>query len=418
VLRWLLLVLVAFVILFACGQLALGEVAYPAAPDTRSKLQADYGAWPAAVIPAVNPAIMDDLQRDDQLNPTVIARPFWPTPDRPVATRRPTVIAQKPATATPDQQTPDRPEPTATPVSSRTTTPQPTRAATLYPTRTLWPTMTATPLPAATATLAPTDTDEPEPTATRRPTRSATATVTPLPTATSTAIWTHTPTSTSTPITPASDTPTWTTTPTATPTPTHTIAPTDTPTATSTSTPTVTPTETVTPTSTPTPTATPNNPCPGNVPAGEPNIGLPNGIIAQVQCGGDLLIDLGSQRITSHTGHDFVYYEQAACGGICLDWVQVEVCPASGCAGGGVIVFTWGDDLPDTNTNVASYAAGGEIDNEAILGGDLYNNSGITIDVDAFGPVPPGGYRYIHILSPYNWPNNDGSEIDSIEIVP
>ncbi len=38
--------------------------------------------------------------------------------------------------------------------------------------------------------------------------------------------------------------------------------------------------------------------------------------------------------------------------------------------------------------------------------------------VDALGPVPSGGYRYLRIWSPINWPNNDGAEVDSIEIVP
>jgi hypothetical protein len=73
--------------------------------------------------------------------------------------------------------------------------------------------------------------------------------------------------------------------------------------------------------------------------------------------------------------------------------------------------------VPDSNTNVASYAAGGEDDNEPILAGDLLNNSGITVDVDPFG-FPSGGYRYIRIWSPINWPNNDGAEVDAIEIVP
>jgi hypothetical protein len=59
-------------------------------------------------------------------------------------------------------------------------------------------------------------------------------------------------------------------------------------------------------------------------------------------------------------------------------------------------------------------------DNEDIPAGALLNVSGVTIDVDApgFPSVPPGGYRYIRIWSPINWPNNDGSEIDSIFIEP
>ena len=442
VLRWLLLVLIAFVILFACGQLALGEVVYPGAPNTRSKLQADYGAWPAAVIPAINPAILDDIRRDDQLNATVIARAFWPTSDRPVATRRPTVIAAKPATATPYQ-----PESTSTPVSSPTTTTQPTHTATPYPTRTARPTATSTPLPAVTATPAPTDTNEPEPTATRRPTRSASAT--PTSVVSNTPTWTRTPTSTPTSggtvpptdtITPTptssptrTPTPTQTITPTHTSTPTHTTTPTTTststpthtftptPTATSTSTPTVTPTDTVTPTSTPTPTITPQ-PCTGNVPPGEPNVGPPNGSVAELQCGGYIDLDLdsaGAPRITSHPGYDLVDYEATGCAGTCLDWVQIDVCddPCSGW----VTVFNWGDDIPDTNTNVAAYAAGGETNNKSIPAAALNCANGyctgITIDVDPFG-VPPGGYRYLRIWSPINWPDNDGAQVDSIEIVP
>jgi hypothetical protein len=142
-----------------------------------------------------------------------------------------------------------------------------------------------------------------------------------------------------------------------------------------------------------------------------------------VQCGGYHQIDLGSQRITSHpAGYDFVDYEQAsgACGDICLDWVQIDVCDAS--CSSWVTVFNWGDGVPDSNTNVAGFGADGEDDNEPIPAGSLRCANGyctgIEIDVDAFGPVPPGGYRYIRIWSPINWPNNDGAEVDSIEVVP
>lgn len=151
-------------------------------------------------------------------------------------------------------------------------------------------------------------------------------------------------------------------------------------------------------------------------------MGLPNGTVAQIQCGSYLDIDLGSQRITSHPGYDFVDYESysAACGGICLDWVQVDLCDAA--CSSWVTVFNWGDGIPDANTNVASFGADGEDDNEAIPGAALQCNNGfctgITIDVDALGPVPPSGYRYIRIWSPINWPNNDGAEVDAIEIVP
>src|SRR5512136_1514147 len=100
--RWLRLALIIFVILFilailfACGQLALRSVIYPTAPDTRSKLWADYRAWPIVMLPAINPAIVDDLLRDDGINPTVVGRPFWPTPHGPTPTPRPTLIAAAP----------------------------------------------------------------------------------------------------------------------------------------------------------------------------------------------------------------------------------------------------------------------------------------------------------------------------------
>jgi hypothetical protein len=141
-----------------------------------------------------------------------------------------------------------------------------------------------------------------------------------------------------------------------------------------------------------------------------------------VACGGELILDLDSMglpRITAHgdANYDFVYYENSGCSGICLDWGQIDVCDTSPCPAW-LTVFNWGDDLPDTNTNVAAYAAGGELDNEDISSADLLNGTGITLDVDAFGPSPLGGYRYIRFRSPINWPNNDGVQIDSIDVVP
>lgn len=148
---------------------------------------------------------------------------------------------------------------------------------------------------------------------------------------------------------------------------------------------------------------------------------MPNGIVAEIPCGGYLdldLVSLGVPRITSHSGYDFVYYERAACSGICLDWVQVDLCDDP-CASW-VTVFNWGDNITDTNTNVASYSAGGELDNEDIPSSALLNGLGITIDIDPpfLPPVPPSGYRYIRIWSPINWPDNDGAEVDSIDILP
>jgi hypothetical protein len=140
-----------------------------------------------------------------------------------------------------------------------------------------------------------------------------------------------------------------------------------------------------------------------------------------VACDSYLNIDLdayAAPHITSHPGYDFVYFEQAACGGICLDWVRVDV---SADNVNWVTAFNWGDGIPDNNTNVASYSAGGEDDNEPIPASALYCDSGyctgVEIDVDALGAVPPGGYRYIRIWSPLN-PNNDGSEVDALLVFP
>ena len=161
--------------------------------------------------------------------------------------------------------------------------------------------------------------------------------------------------------------------------------------------------------------------CPGNIPSGEPNIGPPNGTFATIPCETYLSIDLdafSAPHITSHTGYDFVYFENTGCGGICLDWVRVDV---SNDGTNWITVFNWGDGNPDINTNIASYTGGSEVDNAAIPSTALYcANSyctGIEIDVDAMGPVPSGGYRYIRIWSPLN-PGNDGSEVDSLLIFP
>jgi hypothetical protein len=84
-LLWLLLVPLAFLILFGCGQLALNGITRQTAPDTRSKLQADYRAWPMALIPAINPAIIEDIRRDENLNSTVMLQPVLahtPSADR------------------------------------------------------------------------------------------------------------------------------------------------------------------------------------------------------------------------------------------------------------------------------------------------------------------------------------------------
>jgi hypothetical protein len=175
-----------------------------------------------------------------------------------------------------------------------------------------------------------------------------------------------------------------------------------------------------------TPTSTPNTPlCTGSTPPGEPDFNGPDGFLVTVACNTYFNIDLDSfsqPHITAHgdSNYDFVYYENSYYVGpyaIHLDWVRIDLC-GEPCNNSWVTAFNWGDGTPDANTNVAANGADGEDDNEVILGSGLLNNYGITIDVDALGPMPPGGYRYMRFWSPINWPHNDGAQIDAIVIVP
>jgi hypothetical protein len=82
------------------------------------------------------------------------------------------------------------------------------------------------------------------------------------------------------------------------------------------------------------------------------------------------------------------------------------------------VVFNWGDDNPDTNTNIDSTLQP-EDDNTPIPISDLYENgvfpqTGILIDVDTAPAAPPEGtYTYIVILSP---PSTDAAQVDSIVV--
>jgi len=80
-----------------------------------------------------------------------------------------------------------------------------------------------------------------------------------------------------------------------------------------------------------------------------------------------------------------------------------------------------GDPSSDTNTNLSlaligdiCQDAGGnptEVDNCDIPATRLYNNTGVTIDID--GIVPPGTYPWIRITAPAG--GADGAEIDAIQ---
>lgn len=225
--RWLALAALLFLILFGCGQVALWLSAPPAQADTRSQLRADYRPWPFEVIQPVDPAILEDIQKDEDATPgeiPIVTAVFWPTVT-PTPTLRPgdpTLTPNRPPTRaisdTPDGLTSPTPTPfiaietgtaTATRTSSHTATRTLTSTTTRTPTLTLTRTRTSTPTLTRTRTVTPT------------PTLSPTATFPPPPTATRTV----TPTATF----PPPPTGTWTLTPTITTTPTPSVTPTDTP---------------------------------------------------------------------------------------------------------------------------------------------------------------------------------------------
>jgi hypothetical protein len=374
--RWLLLAPLILAITFGCGQLALLGVSRPAQVDVGSRLLADYRPWPFNVIQPINSSIIADINHDHSINTTLVPGSLWPTA-QPQSTPIPngTPIAQA-ATRTP---TPTSTAVTASPTATATPTSRPSPTVTPLPSRT--PALIPTATPTSTDTATPENTNPPPPTKRPKSTPTATGTSTTSPTDTNT--------------------------------------PTPTATATASSTPTPTSTSTQTPTPSSTPTATPPL-CTGTVTApNEPNIGPPNGEWREIPCGGYFDIDLNG--VSSYITSTLVYYERAVptCGGVCLDWVKIDVCTDNPCVQW-TTVFNWGDDIPDYNTNVYSYTVGGELDNEPIPASALLLGTGITINVDdpTLPPVPLGGYRYIRIWSPINWPDNDGAEVDAIQVLP
>jgi hypothetical protein len=151
--------------------------------------------------------------------------------------------------------------------------------------------------------------------------------------------------------------------------------------------------------------------------------GPPDGSPADIGEGGYLTFTLpAGSGIRDGSGYDFVFYEfpnpdNPITGGIQLDWVVVEI---SEDGTTWYEVFDWGDNITDTNTNVASYAAGGELDNEFIPSSDLWpgglpsgTNTGIAIDINIISPPPGSQYRYVRFSCPTG--GGDGAQVDAIE---
>jgi uncharacterized repeat protein (TIGR01451 family) len=146
----------------------------------------------------------------------------------------------------------------------------------------------------------------------------------------------------------------------------------------------------------------------------EPNIGPPNGTYPPwVEGDPPIILVFGPPIIADGDfgTPDFVYYEfedASNPGNVALDWVQLEI---STDGANWVQVFNWGDGTPDTNSNVTG-ACVAEDDNCPIPFGSLYNQTGITIDVDGF--VPAGSYAWIRITAPPST-GGDAPEVDAIQ---
>lgn len=334
------------------------------------------------------------IARTEATRPGVLPAPVISTA---TSSRQPT---SEPATLTPfptSEPIPTQERETAT--ATMVATAVATFPASLTPTQT----ETAVP-PTATFTAVPQPTLPPS-----QP--SSPPTPRPQPTATP-------PTPTLTPMPPPTVTATATSTSSPTPTATSTLTPTPTATATATLPPTNTPTPT--PTMTPTATATSGPPpCNASIPAGEPDIGLPDGSVARVGCGQSIVVDLGVANAITVTGvlepaFDLIYYEfENPTDNINLDWVIVEVGTSD--TGPWIQVFYWGDDILDSNTNIgqAGYGVVSEPDNHTIPFSDLYggNSPGVAIDIDAVAAA--GTYQWVRITTPLGGAN-DAAEVDSL----
>jgi hypothetical protein len=247
---------------------------------------------------------------------------------------------------------------------------------------------------------------------------SATMTNTSAPTASPTLAWIFppsTPSSTSKPKptktsgSPATDTPTPTVAFGFTPTDTSIPTATETSMSTSTATPTATSTSTATPTATQTPAPVPTDPTPGSIGT------APDGIIYNLPSGGMLTLGI-TLVVNGHPGWDLVYYERPAGSGVFLDWVIVEISDGTNW----YTIFNWGNNVADTNTNMdfnilSNPQVPEEPDQRDIQKAELYNSTGIAIDLDSI--VPPGAYPYIRFIAPPGDVDNQ-MEIDAIQVLP
>ena len=153
---------------------------------------------------------------------------------------------------------------------------------------------------------------------------------------------------------------------------------------------------------------------------GGPNIGLPDNIVTS-PTGGTTTTYFFSPAITNDgtNSPDFVFYERDMAPGILFDNVIVEL---STDGGSWTQVLNWGNNLDDTNTNMSLSIIGDggnpsnpEYDDRPIPYAELYNNTGITIDIDSLGLS--GSYPWIRFYCPTIAEGNtdDLCDIDAIQ---
>jgi hypothetical protein len=238
------------------------------------------------------------------------------------------------------------------------------------------------------------------------------------------------------PTTPVTDTPTTVVTPPVTITK---KPPVDTPTPPTPTPPTPTPPTPTPPT--PTPTGTPSTPPVISVlvTPPPPELGVdtpPDGLVGQILPGTYTVVNISGNPIyvssTPDGNYDLVFYESVfAPGQVAMDQISIGI---SNSADGSSYyqVFNWGDNIPDTNTNVDTATlppdpgcvlGAPECDNRTIPTTSLYPgasgpdpSTGVLIDVDtAPSAPPPGTYNYLVIISPLGGAP-DAAQVDSVVV--
>ncbi len=137
-----------------------------------------------------------------------------------------------------------------------------------------------------------------------------------------------------------------------------------------------------------------------------------DGVIYPLSEGDSLVFNVTIIVDGNNSDDEFVYYElpSGSCGGIIMDFVIISI----GNGNTWYEVFNWGNGSATDNAHIpSSYLP--ELDTREVCGADLYNNTGVSINVDASAPL--GTYSYIRIYAPIDG-NDHVLEVDAIETLP